>query len=99
MLFIIAGISTKRIKKDNAGQICPNCGLYRLYRFRDDNYFNLFFIPVFRISKGAEYMMCEICDKPDLSSSAFRSKRNNCVACGASLKKKFKFCPNCGNKI
>ena len=100
-MFLIAGISPKTITIDNNPRVCPFCGLAQAYYKRVDHYFNLFFIPLFRVKKGEPFIMCERCEK---NVSNYREDYNSwsggqdikCKNCGKTLNKDFKYCPFCG---
>ncbi|MEA1901406.1 MAG: zinc ribbon domain-containing protein [Thermodesulfobacteriota bacterium] len=103
-MFLIIGISPKTITIDNNPRICPFCGLAQAYYKRVDHYFNLFFIPLFRVKKGEPFIMCERCEK---NVSDYGKDYNSlsggqdikCKNCGKTLNKDFKYCPFCGKHI
>jgi uncharacterized CHY-type Zn-finger protein len=100
-MFLIAGVSPKTTVIDEKPQLCPLCGLARARYKRVDHYFNLFFIPLFRIKKGEAFLMCDKCEK---EITEFRYKDGTftgekeilCGSCGKKIKEDFKFCPYCG---
>jgi len=51
-MFIIAGVSPKKKILEPHPEQCPSCGVQLAYTVRMDHYFNLFFIPLFRVKKG-----------------------------------------------
>ena len=62
-MFLIAGVTPKIKVLDNSPMQCPVCGLHQAYYKRVDHYFNLFFIPILRVKKGAPFIMCERCER------------------------------------
>jgi len=107
-MFLIAGISTKIITIDNNPRLCPVCGLSQAYYKRADHYFNLFFIPLFRVKKGKPFIMCERCERnvSDYGENynSWPGKQNiKCNNCGRALNKDnykdFTYCPYCGKQI
>ncbi|MGD9259552.1 MAG: zinc ribbon domain-containing protein, partial [Desulfobacterales bacterium] len=83
---------------------CSVCGLHQAYFQRIDHYFNLFFIPLFRLKKGAPFIMCERCQTTvhefGEDVSRFRRKTDQrCSNCGKPVEKKFRFCPFCGKRV
>lgn len=103
-MFLIAGISPKIRVLDDAPRICPSCGLAQARLKRVDSYFNLFFIPVFRVKKGEPFVSCDRCDS---ISSEFSKDympepgrhEPRCGHCGQPLDKYFQYCPYCGNPV
>ena len=57
-MFLIVGISPKTKIIDNTPRICQACGLAQARLQRVDSYFNLFFIPLFRVKKGEPFVIC-----------------------------------------
>ncbi|MBW1840170.1 MAG: zinc ribbon domain-containing protein [Deltaproteobacteria bacterium] len=103
-MFLIAGVSPKIRVLDDAPRICPSCGLAQARLKRADSYFNLFFIPVFRVKKGEPFVSCDRCESTsDLFSSHDASvpiRRGTCCNhCGKALNKKFQYCPYCGKPV
>jgi len=103
-MFLIIGISPKTITIDNNPRICPVCGLAQAYYKRVDQYFNLFFIPLFRVKKGEPFIMCERCEKNvsdyvENYHSCSGKQDIKCNNCGKTLNKDFKYCPFCGKHI
>jgi hypothetical protein len=103
-MFLIAGISPKTVNIDNTPRLCPFCGLSQAYYKRVDHYFNLFFIPLFRVKKGEPFIMCERCER-DVSDfrkeyNAWSGKQDiKCKNCGKTINKDFIYCPYCGKQI
>lgn len=103
-MFLIVGISPKTKIIDNTPRICQACGLARARLQRVDSYFNLFFIPLFRVKKGDPFVICERCEnitsEPAAAYHAPPPKRDfRCKACGQPLEKEFRFCPACGKQV
>lgn len=104
-MFLIAGVSPKTKILDNTPRRCPVCGLARAYYKRIDHYFNLFFIPIFRVKKGEPFVMCERCERTvhefddEISRSQLDKKETPCNQCGRALEENFKYCPYCGKPI
>mmetsp|Transcript_11371 Transcript_11371/g.5718 ORF Transcript_11371/g.5718 Transcript_11371/m.5718 type:complete len:104 (+) Transcript_11371:45-356(+) len=102
MFFIIAGLFPKRTKVDKTPRLCPSCGLMRAYLVRDDSYFNFFFIPLFKVKTGEEFLHCERCNSLFAESFYYNNILHadvyKCNICGTFLDPDFKFCPNCGKK-
>ncbi|MBA3036966.1 MAG: zinc ribbon domain-containing protein [Desulfobacterium sp.] len=100
-MFFIAGISPKTIAIDEHKKLCPVCGLARAYYRRIDHYFTLFFIPLFRVKKGEDFLMCEKCEQ-EMKEFGFgdnslqANKIVTCNNCGKKLQVDFIFCPYCG---
>lgn len=100
-MFFIAGVSPKTVVVDENKKLCPVCGLARAYYRRIDHYFSLFFIPLFRVKKGEEFLMCEICEQEikefGFENGSFQSGDiATCNNCGKKLQVDFIFCPYCG---
>jgi hypothetical protein len=103
-MIFIAGVSPKTKVLDQNPRRCPVCGLNRAYSKRTDLYFNLFFIPIIRVKKGAPFIMCERCEQvghgPGPNFYEQQSKdAGNCRYCGKALDKDFKYCPHCGKRV
>jgi len=100
-MFLIAGISTKTTLVDKKPQLCPVCGLARAHYKRTDQYFSLFFIPLFRVKKGEAFVMCDKCEQ-ELKEFGYGhesfpgDKEAVCHNCRKRFKGDFKFCPYCG---
>lgn len=103
-MFLIAGVSPRTKVLDNNPRRCPVCGLSQAYYKRIDHYFNLFFIPIFRVKKGEPFIMCERCER---TVHEFKEeyphwpdkKGMQCNHCGKILEKDFEYCPYCGKHI
>ncbi|MGD8989938.1 MAG: zinc ribbon domain-containing protein [Desulfobacterales bacterium] len=83
---------------------CTVCGSNQAYYQRIDHYLSLFFIPIFRVKKGAPFSVCDSCtqtghgfgpDYPQAQSDALPACRN----CGKALNEDFIYCPQCGKRI
>jgi len=103
-MFLIVGISPKIKVLDNSPRICPSCGLAQARLKRVDSYFNLFFIPLFRVKKGEPFVICDRCERltPETPSS-YRPQAPGtdlrCIGCGRLLAEEFKYCPSCGKPV
>lgn len=75
---------------------CPNCDEIRdplVYRY--NTWFTLYFIPLFRVSKGEEVLDCPVCtDQLETGSQA-----NICTGCGKWNSHTKGFCPSCGTPV
>jgi len=103
-MFLIVGISPKTKILDNTPRICPACGLAQARLKRVDSYFNLFFIPLIRVKKGAPVVICERCESvsaetPPGYGPPPPSADSKCGGCGKLLDEKFRYCPHCGKPI
>ena len=63
-MIFIAGVSPKTTVLEKTARLCPVCGLARARMQRVDHWLSLFFIPVFRVKKGAAFLFCDRCDRP-----------------------------------
>jgi rubrerythrin len=103
-MFIIAGVSPKITVLDETPSRCPVCGLNQAYYKRIDHYFNLFFIPLFRVKKGDPVLMCEKCERnihdmgPEYTDW-IEKQDLKCRRCGRAVHRDFAYCPHCGEKI
>lgn len=103
-MFIIAGISPKTVQVEASPRRCTFCGLNQVYVTRIDHYLNLFFIPLFRVKKGAPFLFCHHCQRETGPAQPFRKadekpvKDAVCVRCGSRLEAHFKYCPACGQR-
>lgn len=61
MFFLIAGVHSKQIVLDQTPRRCPTCGLFQARLVRHDYYLSLFFLPLFRVKKGATALECRRC--------------------------------------
>lgn len=103
-MIFIAGISPKTKVLDQNPRRCPQCGLHQAYNKRIDHYFSLFFIPLFRVKKGAPFIICNRCER---TMTEFGQNfgpypdetRLLCKNCGNPTNRGFKYCPNCGKEI
>ena len=103
-MFLIIGISPKTKIIDNTPRICQACGLSQARLKRVDSYFNLFFIPLFRVKKGEPFVICDRCESiTSETPSAYYPpppRRDfRCSGCGRPLEEEFRYCPSCGNPV
>ena len=101
-MIFIAGVSPKTTVLDQTARLCPECGLAQARRQRVDHYLSLFFIPLFRVKKGEEFLFCNRCDRPVSEISAGSPSEphqsdSQCALCGQHLEKDHHFCPYCGH--
>jgi len=101
MCFIfVGGVQPKTKILDEKPRSCPSCGLHRAFLKRTDHYLSLFFIPLFPIRKGEEYVECQRCGSRSGESGEPWSRPGlSCARCGAVLEKQFRYCPACGNPV
>ena len=104
MFFVIAGVQPKTVNLDNQPRMCPTCGLYQAHLKRVDHYFSAFFLPIFRVKKGAPFVQCQRCGSVSAESGGIwtgpREKAGQaCPNCGKPLESKFRFCPFCGKPV
>jgi uncharacterized CHY-type Zn-finger protein len=101
-MFFIAGVSPKTTIVDEKPQLCPVCGLARARYKRVDHYFSIFFVPLLRVKKGEEFLMCDKCEQEvkefGYGYSLHGDKEVLCGNCGKTLKRDFIFCPYCGKE-
>jgi len=104
MLFFIAGVGPRTIALDGQARSCPNCGRFDLHSKRVDEYFSLFFIPLFRVRKGEAFLSCGNCGAvygeyggPGQEEKIFREQV--CPSCGRRRETNFKYCPECGKRF
>lgn len=100
-MIFIAGVSPKTRVVDQTPRLCPACGLVVARLQRVDHYLSIFFIPVFRVKKGAEFIFCNRCDQPvcDPSTDAANEAHHfssSCSGCGRAFQEDHHFCPYCG---
>jgi len=100
-MIFIAGVSPKTTVLDQTARLCPVCGLARARMQRVDHWLSLFFIPVFRVKKGAAFLFCDRCDRPANGMPAGpaaepETTQAGCTACGKPLDEDHRFCPYCG---
>jgi len=81
-----------RLGSINANLYCVNCNKTAYpVAIRRDSWFELFFIPVFRIKKGQAILACDRCKGPLIEANA-------CPTCGALVEQGDRYCHNCGAK-
>jgi hypothetical protein len=104
-MFFIAGVQPKTRRVDESPKRCPSCGLMQAYATRVDHYLSLFFIPLIRVKKGEQVLLCEHCQRP--VEDDFRAPPRGgtprggvvvCVACGKTFDGAFNYCPYCGQR-
>lgn len=103
-MFLIAGISPKTKIIDNTPRVCQACGLAQARLQRVDSYFNLFFIPLFRVRKGEPFVICNRCESitselPPAYHASPPGRDSRCKACGRPLEEEFRYCPSCGQPV
>ncbi|MCG6906833.1 MAG: zinc ribbon domain-containing protein [Desulfobacteraceae bacterium] len=103
MFFLVGGISPKTVVLDPAARRCPACGLFQARLQRVDHYLNLFFIPLWRVKKGAPLLVCSRCgtlSDPEAASEAAVAAPpgETCSRCGRALAADFRYCPHCGQR-
>jgi RNA polymerase subunit RPABC4/transcription elongation factor Spt4 len=102
-MIFIAGVTPKTTVVDQTARLCPVCGLARARLQRIDHWLSLFFIPVFRVKKGAEFLFCDRCEQPVSNMPAGSGYEQDdppdtCSACQRALEKDHRFCPYCGQQ-
>ena len=105
-MILIAGVQPKTTAVDPNPRRCPSCGLHQAYLRRVDHYFSLFFIPVLRVRKGEEILVCERCSgQANLGPKGEGTEPPGptgapalCRQCGGLLEKGFSYCPHCGQR-
>lgn len=104
-MILIAGIQPKTTVADPSPRRCPACGLHQAHLKRVDHYLSLFFVPVIRVKKGEERLVCDRCAGPVEPETAragvFASESRApavCRQCGGPLEKGFSYCPHCGQR-
>ncbi|MFH1488227.1 MAG: zinc ribbon domain-containing protein [Pseudomonadota bacterium] len=103
MFFFIAGIQPKTVELDGQPRMCPSCGLVQARLKRVDHYLSLFFLPVFRVKKGATLVECRRCGhlSPEAGGTLVETpgeRGPSCPYCGTHLDPAFRFCPSCGKR-
>jgi hypothetical protein len=100
MFFLIAGIQPKIVDVDAPTRRCPSCGLYQAGLKRQDHYFSIFFLPLFRVKKGVPFLQCRSCGGISSESGEPFDTRGGpglqCRFCGMPLEPTHRFCPYCG---
>ena len=103
-MIFIAGVSPRKKVLDQNPRRCNVCGSNQAYYQRIDHYLSLFFIPIFRVKKGAPFSVCDRCAQtgqgfgPDYTQAQTDASRT-CRSCGKALNEDFKYCPQCGKRI
>lgn len=103
-MFLILGVSPKMVTVDDKPVICPICGLAQARYRRMDQYFNLFFIPLFRVKKGEPFLMCDRCQRQVQEMGTeyadfLEHGEKTCPYCGSGLHPDFRYCPFCGKAV
>jgi hypothetical protein len=104
MFFFIAGIQPKKVNLEDQPRLCPKCGLYGARLKRLDQYFSVFFLPLFPVKKGTPFLECQRCG---IVSQEFQEAwrkpkerpRTRCASCGETLDPDHRFCPYCGRPV
>jgi DNA-directed RNA polymerase subunit RPC12/RpoP len=102
--FFIGGVGPRTTTLDQQERQCPNCGRLTLYLKRTDQYFSLFFIPLFRVKKGEPFLKCGNC-KATYDQHGRRGQEEQtfggqkCPFCGRQRDLDFKYCPECGKRL
>ena len=104
MFFFIAGIQPKTVSLDNQPRPCPACGAIEARLFRVDHYFSAFFIPIFRVKKGATVLKCGACGRMFHGQEDFPTPPGHmigqvCPSCGRRVDPSYRFCPHCGKRL
>ncbi len=104
MFFFVGGIQPKTVTLDDHPRMCQACGLYQARLKRVDHYISFFFIPLFRVKKGAPFLQCQSCgglasESGEVSDQRLRSGGRTCPSCGQSIEPGFRFCPSCGKRV
>jgi len=104
MFFLIAGIQPKTKTLDEQPRMCPSCGLYQAHLQQIDHYLSVFFLPIFRVKKGAPFLKCRRCGAVSTESGeAWTAVRNRtvrcCPGCGKPVEREHKYCPFCGKGL
>ncbi len=90
---------------DDNPRTCPACGLPSARLRRLDHYLSLFFIPLFPVKRGEEFLECDRCGGvADLAARPPGGRRvapapERCPACGRETDPDFTFCPRCGQRL
>jgi len=103
MFFIIAGIQPKKNALESTPRQCPSCGLSQAWLKRQDHYLSLFFIPLFRVKKGAPFLECGSCGH--LASESGEPFQTHgvpdfqCPNCRMPVEPNYRYCPHCGKSM
>jgi uncharacterized C2H2 Zn-finger protein len=102
MFLFIGGIQPRTVDIGEEGLSCPRCSRRGVALRRTDHYFSLFFIPLFRVRKGAEFYQCGDCGcifTETGEGSEVPSGQRLCRGCGRESPSGFSFCPYCGRPL
>ena len=110
--FFIGGVQPRERTIDRTPRTCPRCGSLSAYTKRRDLFFSLFFIPLFPVQKGEEYLECGRCgysgEKGPLrrggtgeshGEAGEKPAKKVCPSCGRTVAAEYNFCPHCGQRL
>lgn len=100
-MFVIFGITPKTVLLPEPAQRCQVCGRAQAQAKRVDQYFSLFFIPLFRVRQGAPFVECNHCHHSSSvgNEAPFENGRSDrCPTCRQPVQADFRFCPYCGRR-
>jgi endogenous inhibitor of DNA gyrase (YacG/DUF329 family) len=101
-MFLVIGVSPKTKIIDQNPRPCPACGSAQAFLKRIDHYFNLFFIPLFKVKQGEPFLACSRCEKSAKVFSGYDNRNDepsiHCRTCGKPLQQEFRYCPFCGKQ-
>ncbi len=98
----IGGIQPRRVTVDPAPRRCPRCGRLTATLQRIDHYLSLFFIPLLRVKRGEDTLVCSRCGEapaagsgpePDATAARF------CRFCREPFPADYVYCPRCGRRM
>ena len=103
MFIFIAGLQPRTRDLDSPPRTCPACNRPALRLRRTDQYFSLFFIPLFRVKQGEPFAACGGCGAVFASADPLLGEKSSgtsrCRSCGHSVEPDFRFCPACGSRV
>jgi RNA polymerase subunit RPABC4/transcription elongation factor Spt4 len=99
MFLFIGGIQPRTVNADQTERVCPNCGRPTLRLKRSDEYLSLFFIPLFPVRRGPEYLLCETCGYSPDAGGGPPSFERRCPKCRRPLERDYPYCPYCGTRL
>ncbi len=102
--FFIAGVQPRERTVDKTPRRCPRCGHNSAVLKRTDRFFSLFFIPLFPVGEGREYLVCGNCGYSERESFLpedlpFADRGTACPSCGREEERGYNFCPHCGRRL